>query len=192
MISFGFSVARQALQLVVVQQPVVPPHAVLHGAEPFAGQVRRGAMRQVAAGGEAHAEDRVAGLQQRQEHRLVRLRAGVRLHVGEAAVEQLLGAVDRELLGDVDVVAAAVVAPAGIALGVFVGQHRALRLQHRGGDDVLAGDQLDAVLLAGQLGASAAASSGSVSASGAPKNRSRLAAGRCSFMTSPEQVIDVL
>ena len=153
MISFGFSVARQPLQLLVVEQPVVAPDAVLHGAEPLAGQVGRGAVGQVAAGGEAHAQDRVARLQQRQEHRLVRLRAGMRLDVGEVAAEQLLGAVDRQLLGDVDILAAAVVAPARVALGVFVGQHRALRLQHRGGDDVLAGDQLDAVLLADQFGA---------------------------------------
>ncbi len=111
------------------------------------------AVRQVAAGGEAHAEDRVARLQQGEEHRLVRLRAGMRLDVGELAAEQLLGAVDRELLGHVDIHAAAVVAPAGIALGVFVGEHAPLRLQHGGGDDVLARDQLDPVLLAVELGA---------------------------------------
>ena len=105
-------------------------------------------MGQVAAGVEAHAEDRVAGLGQRQEHGLVGLRAGARLHVGEGAVEQPRDAVDRQLLGDVDILAAAVVAPAGIALGVLVGQHRALRLEHRARDDVLGGDQLDLVALA--------------------------------------------
>ena len=131
MISFGRSARASASSSLVVEQPVLAAHAVLHRAEPFARQVGRGAVGQVAAGGQAHAEDGVARLQQRQEHRLVGLRAGVRLHVGEAAVEQLLGAVDGQLLGHVDVLAAAVVAPAGIALGVFVGQHRALRLQHR-------------------------------------------------------------
>ncbi len=75
-------------------------------------------------------------------------RAGVRLHVGEAAAEQLLRALDGEVLGDVDELAAAVVALAGIAFGVLVGQHRALRLQHGAGDDVLGGDQLDLVALA--------------------------------------------
>ena len=153
MISRGFSLARQSFQLLVVQQPVVAAHAVLHGAEPLAGQVGRRAVGQVAAGGEAHAQDRVARLQQRQQHRLVRLRAGMRLHVGEFAGEQPLRPVDRELLGDIDIDAAAVIAPAGVALGVFVGQDRALRLQHGGGDHVLAGDQLDAVLLADQFGA---------------------------------------
>ena len=97
MISFGFSVARQAFQFLVVQQPVVAPHAVLDGAEPLAGQVGRRAVGQVAAGGQAHAQDRVARLQQGQEHRLVRLRAGMRLHVGERAGEQPLRPVDRQL-----------------------------------------------------------------------------------------------
>ncbi len=63
----------------------------------------------------------------------------------------LLGALDRKLLGDVDELAAAVVALAGIAFGVFVGHHRALRLEHGAGDDVLGGDQLDLVALAAGL-----------------------------------------
>ena len=64
---------------------------------------------------------------------------------------RLLGALDGELLGDVDELAAAVVAPARIALGVLVGHHRALRLEHGAGDDVLGGDQLDLVALAAEL-----------------------------------------
>ena len=74
-------------------------------------------------------------------------------------------------LGDVDELAAAVIAPAGIALGVFVGQHRALRLEHGARDDVLAGDQLDLRLLAvAARCAIAAAISGSAAARSSPKN----------------------
>ena len=76
----------------------------------------------------------------------------LRLHVGEAAAEQLLGAVDGELLGDVDVLAAAVVALARDSLRrtcwsarVPAASSTALR------DDVLRGDQLDLVLLAAEL-----------------------------------------
>lgn len=47
--------------------------------------------------------------------------------------------------------AAAVITPAGIALGVFVGQHRALRLQHGAADDVLRRNKLDLIALARQL-----------------------------------------
>ena len=97
----------------------------------------------MAAGGEVEPHERVAGLHQREEHRLVGLAAGIGLHVGELALEQLAGALDGERLGDVDELAAAVIAPAGIALGVFVRHHRALRLEHGARDDVLRGDQFD-------------------------------------------------
>ena len=88
-------------------------------------------------------EDGVARLQQREVDGHVGLRAGVRLHVGVLGAEELLGAVDGQRLGDVDELAAAVVALAGVALGVLVGQHRAGRLQHGLADEVLRGDQLE-------------------------------------------------
>ena len=62
--------------------------------------------------------------------------------------EDLLRAVDRELLDLVHHLAAAVVALARIALGVLVGQDRALRLANRARDPVLGRDQLDVVFLA--------------------------------------------
>jgi hypothetical protein len=77
---------------------------------------------QVAAFGQAHAHDRVARLQGGEEHALVGLRARVGLHVGSFGAEQLLDAVDRQLLDDVHVFATTVVALAGIALGVLVGE----------------------------------------------------------------------
>ena len=69
------------------------------------------------------------------------------LHVGVLGTEELLGAVDRELLDHVDILAAAVIAAAGIAFGIFVGKKRAGCLKHGLGDDVLRSDQLDLVLL---------------------------------------------
>ena len=101
--------------------------------------------------GEREAHQRVAGLEQRVVDGGVGLRAGVRLDVGVLGPEQLLGAVDRELLGDVDVLAAAVVALARVALGVLVGQHRALALEHRLRHEVLRGDHLERALLALEL-----------------------------------------
>ncbi len=108
-------------------------------------------MREVPAVGEREPHDRVAGLQERVVDGGVGLRPGVRLHVGVLGAEQRLGAVDRELLGDVDPLAAAVVAPAGVALGVLVGEHRPLAFEHRAGHEVLGGDHLQRVLLAGEL-----------------------------------------
>ena len=45
----------------------------------------------------------------------------MRLHVGVGGAEQALRALDRELLDDVDVLAAPVVALARVTLGVLVG-----------------------------------------------------------------------
>ena len=94
-----------------------------------------------------HAEDRVARLQRSEEYGLIRLGPRVRLDVREFGVKELLGAVDRELLGDVDIFAAAVVTLAGIALGVLVGELRALRSEHRTARVILRRNQFDMIFL---------------------------------------------
>ena len=99
-------------------------------------------------GGERHAKDRVAWGKQRQHYRLVGLCPGMRLDIGKVAAEQPFGALDRQAFGDIDKGAAAVIAAAGIALGIFIGEQRTLRFEHRPRDDVLAGDQLDLRLFA--------------------------------------------
>src|SRR5207237_10459043 len=103
--------------------------------------------RQVAAGGKLHTENRVAGLQKGEKHRLVRLGAGMRLNIRKTAAEKPGRALDREAFGDIDEFAATVIAASRIAFGVFVGERRTLRIKHRLRDDVLAGDQLDLRLL---------------------------------------------
>ena len=103
--------------------------------------------RRLAAGGERHAKHGIARLDQRQHHRLIGLAAGMGLDIGEGAVEQALGAVDGELLDHVDILAAAVIAPAGIALGVFIGEERAGCVEHGLGDGVLRSDQFDFMVL---------------------------------------------
>ncbi len=100
---------------------------------------------------EAHAEDRIARLHERKVGRSVGLRAGVGLDVGVVGAEEFLGPIDRQLLDDVHVLAAAVVALAGVAFGVLIGEHRALRLEHPGAGVVLGGDELDVLLLAAPL-----------------------------------------
>ncbi len=131
-----------------VDDLVLAPHRVVHRLEPFAGHVDGRAVGEMATGREIEAHEGVAGLQQRQEHGLVHLAAGVRLHVGEVGAEQLLGAIDGEVFRDVDEFAAAIIARARIAFRILVGHHRALRLQHGAADDVFRRDQLDFMPLA--------------------------------------------
>ena len=100
---------------------------------------------------EREAEDRVAGLEQRLEDGVVGLRAGVRLDVGVLGAEELLRAVDREVLGDVDLFAPPVIPLARVALRVLVGEHRAGGVEHRLGHEVLGGDHLQRRLLALEL-----------------------------------------
>jgi hypothetical protein len=75
----------------------------------------------MATGRQAHAQDRVTGLQQGEEHRAIGLRARMRWTFGEAAAEQLLGAVDRQCFDRVRGMAALIIATAWITFGIFVG-----------------------------------------------------------------------
>ena len=138
--------ARQALDLGIVND--------FGGIEPItecmvnlAARADRRAMRQMAAVREGHAEDSVAGLEHRRIHREIGLRSGMRLHVRVLGIEQFLGTIDRELLGNVNVLATAVIALAGIAFSVFVRQNRTLRREHARTCVVLGCDQLDMVFL---------------------------------------------
>ena len=83
MISFGLCSCASCATASMSMHLVVAAHAVVHDLEPLAGHVDRRAVGEMSAGGEIEAHEGVAGLQQRQEHRLVHLAAGVRLHIGE-------------------------------------------------------------------------------------------------------------
>src|SRR4029079_14841147 len=72
----------------------------------------------------------------------------MRLHVGILGTEQLLGALPGKILNDIGELAAAVVALAGIAFGVFVGEHAAGGFKDRLRSEVLAGDQFQVRILA--------------------------------------------
>ena len=137
--------------LVVVDAAVGVADRVRLEVVELAAEVHRRAVGEVAALVERHAEHGVAGLEHAGVHRHVGLRAGVRLHVGVVGAEELLAAVARQVLDLVDHLAAAVVALAGDALGVLVVEPRAERLEHRDRREVLRGDQLEGLLLPGQL-----------------------------------------
>jgi hypothetical protein len=112
--------ARERDELVVVDAFVFPSHAVWHDIEEFAREVELMAVRQVSAVRQIHAEDGVAWFEGGEEHRHVRLRARVRLHIGMLGAEQRLCPRNRQRLDDVDLLAATVVAPGRISLCVLV------------------------------------------------------------------------
>jgi len=142
----------QAFHGVVIEAIIGLAYAVGHDLVQPAGEVHRTAMGQMSAVRQIHAHDYIARLQQRHVHRHVRLRARVRLYIGVLNPEQLTRTLLRQAFDLIDMFAAAVVAAARITLGILVGQHRALGLEHRFRYDVLAGDQFQRVLLAAQLG----------------------------------------
>ncbi len=144
---------RQARDGLVVDLAGRRIEPVLHRVEKLAREIDLGAVRQVPAMVEAHAEERLARLEQREIDRGIRLRAGMRLHVGVGGAEELFGTVDGELFHDIDVLAAAVIALARIALGVLVREDRALGFQHPGTGVIFRGDQFEVLFLAQAFGA---------------------------------------
>ena len=142
---------RELAHFVHVDSVVVAAHAIGHRLEPLARHVDRRAVAEMAAGGEVQPEEGVARLHQRKERCDVGRRPGVRLDIGMLGAEQFLHPVDGERLGNVDVLATAVIALARQAFGVLVGEHRTLRFEHRAADDVLRRDQFDLVALATKL-----------------------------------------
>ena len=73
------------------------------------------------------------------------------LNIGIGAIEQGLGPLNGQGLSDINKFAAAIIAAARIALGIFIGQDRALRLKHGARDNIFRGDQLNLGLLTLQL-----------------------------------------
>ena len=127
----GLVLLRQALQFVVIDALVFLAHAVGDHLVRLAGEVELMAVGQMAAVRQVEAHDGVAGREHGGVRGLVGLRAGMRLHVGVLGAEELLGAIARQVLHDIGEFAAAVVALAGIALGVLVGEDAAGGFQHR-------------------------------------------------------------
>ena len=101
----------------------------------------------MAAVREVHAKERLAGFQEREERRRVRLCSRMRLYVGVLRTEQLLRAVDGDLLHLIDELATAIIPLAGQALRVLVRERRAHGLEHGRRYEVLAGNELEALEL---------------------------------------------
>ena len=112
------------------------------------GEVDVMPVREMPAVIEIEREDPITGIEHREVHPHVRLRATAGLDVRVLRAEEVLRAGNGEFLDGIDVFTAAVVARSGIALGVLVRQDRALCLEDRRRDVVLRGDHVEGPLLA--------------------------------------------
>ncbi len=144
----GLFALGDGFELVVVDEFGVAAHLVERGPVKLAAEAELVTVGEVAAVGQVEAEDGVAGLQHRGIGRGIGLRTGVRLHVGVLGAEELFGAIAGQVLDHVGVLAAAIVAAARIALSILVGEDRACGFEHCFRDEVLAGDHLQAFVLA--------------------------------------------
>src|SRR5206468_11799585 len=81
-------------------------------------------------------------------NRHVGLAARMRLNVSMFGRKELLGALDGELFGNIDIFTAAVPAAFWVAFGIFISQDRALRFHDGQAGEVFTGDELNVVLLA--------------------------------------------
>jgi len=147
----GFMLLREPLDRLHVDQMIVRAHAIGDGLEPFARKIDRRTMGQMSARREIEPQKDIARLQQGQEYGLIRLAAGIWLHIGEFAVEQAADTLDCQRFGNIDELAAAIIAPARIAFGIFIRHDRALRFEHGVRDDIFRGDQFDFMLLTAEL-----------------------------------------
>ena len=136
------------LKRVIVDDLAGRIDAIVMRLEPASRQVRLQPVAQMAAGRQVQRQHLVARLQKQEEHRQIGLAAGMRLHIGVAAIEQLFGALDGGIFHHIDKTPAAVKAVAGVAFQRLVCHFVAQRVQHCPADDVLRRDQLDLVLLA--------------------------------------------
>ena len=137
----GLVLAGDAGHFVIVDAAGLAAHAVEDVAEQLARKVDGAAVGQMAAVGQIHAQDGVAGLEEGEIGAHVGLGTGVGLHVDVFAAEELPGAFDGQVLDHVDIFAAAVIALARIAFGILVGQHAALGFPHGRRNEVFRSDQ---------------------------------------------------
>ena len=138
---------HNVLHPVIVNAPGFLIHSVADGPVKLSRLVHRRPMGQMSAPGQIHAHQGVSRLHKGRVGRQVGLGPGVRLHIGILCAEKCLGPVNSKGLYFVHKLTSAVVSPAGIPLGIFVGQAAAHGGHHRRRGDVLRGNKLNIFLL---------------------------------------------
>ncbi len=125
---FRFMLQCQSFDFRIIDAFRFLVESVGHDIVIFTRKVGSCAMRQVPSVGEVHPHDGIPRIYEREIDRHVCLRSAMRLHIGMFGVEKLFGAVYGDCFNDIYVFATAVIAFAGISLGIFVSQESALCL----------------------------------------------------------------
>ena len=73
------------------------------------------------------------------------------LDIGMFSTKQLFGTINGQLFGNIDKFTTTIVALAGVAFSIFIGQYRPLDLQHGFTDKVFRCNKLKAVFLPGDF-----------------------------------------
>ena len=126
----GLVFLGQTFHLVVVDLFRLRVDAVVVEVVELARTVEPESVAQMAAVIQLEGQHAVARLEQGQIDRFIGLCAGMGLHIGVVGPEQRLDPLSGDLLGHVHKLAAAIVAPAGIAFCIFVGEDAAHGRQH--------------------------------------------------------------
>lgn len=144
----GLVLQRLAFHHIVVNEAGVFVDAVVDRVVKLAGKIDRRAVGKVATHAKIEPEDGIAGVKDGEHEGGIGLGTAVWLHIGIGYAEHFLSAIDGELFAFVDHFAAAVIAAAGVAFGIFIGHHTAHGTHYLHAGEVLGGDEFQAVALA--------------------------------------------
>ena len=125
---------RELHQFIVINAAGIFVNAIGHEIIQYSGEIDRGAVGQVPAVRQIHAQHRISRLQQRRIGRLIGLCPRMWLDIGVLGAEQLAGALASNVFHNIDILAPAVIAFSGIAFRVLVGKNSSHRRQYRGND----------------------------------------------------------
>ena len=148
---FRMALHGQLLHGIVVDAARSLVQPIADGLEVLARHVDRRTVRKVASVCEVQPHEGVARLHAGEEDRHVGLGTRVRLDVGPLRTVEFAKTLDGQRLHFVNHLATSVVTCSGVTFGILVREHRAHGLHHLIADEVLRGDQLDAVHLTAPL-----------------------------------------
>ncbi len=127
---FWFVFLRQRFDLLVINLSGFLIKPVLESLENLTGKIYFGAVGQVATMRQAHPQDGIARLQQRQINGGIGLRTRMRLDIGVISRKEFFYPINSQLLGNINILTAAIITFGRITFCVFIGQNGTLCFHH--------------------------------------------------------------